>query len=219
MKSKKPEDKKVGRIDDTRLIGYTKRIRSGRTQVFHTGSDERDFDRWRADGGPSGHNVEMHDKPDTIKIDPPEKHWYAELIDGEWWWLNGCGECNGRERGWNTYIECDKHDVCRTCAKSRPDAKTAWGGSNGWQCEKCRERERVARRTEALEFVAAKEYDAWDYIHTTKIVCPHCASSYEHDCDVPEGDETCEVCGGEYTVSPYYELTFSTECKGARIIK
>lgn len=88
----KIEYKKVSKINDDRLLNYTKRIRSGVTQIFHTGNDKRDFERWRKEGGPSCHNVTMHDKKDTIRITPPEKHYFAQLIDGEWWWLNGCAE-------------------------------------------------------------------------------------------------------------------------------
>jgi len=55
------EDKKVHKIDDARLIGYVKRLRAGSTQVFYTGNDERDFERYKADGGGSKPNVKMHD--------------------------------------------------------------------------------------------------------------------------------------------------------------
>ena len=93
----KPADKKICKINDERLIGYVKRTRSGSTQVFYTGTDSRDFERYRADGGGSSHSVKMHDKPDVINLPAPEKHYYSELIDGEWWWVNGCGECNDFE--------------------------------------------------------------------------------------------------------------------------
>lgn len=213
------EDKKVCKINDARIAGYKNRTRSGREQVFYTGSDERDFERYRAEGGNTKHGVEMHDKPDTIRMQPPEKHYYAKLINGEWWWVNGCGQCNGRQRDFSTYIECETHDVCRTCQESRSNVDTAWGGKDGWQCGECHDREAAEARTTALEKVASREYDEWDYRHTDNIVCPHCASFYEFDyCDVPEGDEICEVCGGEYTVEPCYSVTFTTECKGERIV-
>ena len=113
------EDRKVCKIDDERLVGYTNRNRGGNEQVFYTGNDERDFERYRGEGGNKGSGVEIHDKPDTVRLKPPKQHYHAQLIDGEWWWVNGCGECNGRPRDWGTYIECEKHNVCRTCGTPR----------------------------------------------------------------------------------------------------
>ena len=117
------EDKKVCKINDKRLFSYTNRTRGGSEQVFYTGNDDRDWDRYRAEGGVQNADVKMHDKPDTIRLKPPEEHYYAQLIDGEWWWVNGCGLCNGRPRDWATYIECKKHDVCRTCHIPRAKLK------------------------------------------------------------------------------------------------
>lgn len=214
----KNKDMPVCKINDARIIKYKKRTRHGSEQVFYTGSDERDFDRYRREGGNSGHGVKMHDKPDTIRIQPPERHYYALIIDGEWWWVNGCDECNGRPRDWTTYIECEKHNVCRTCNKRSSDAKTRWGGRAGWQCGTCKNIEDAARRKDALEKVASKEYDELDYWNTDNIVCPHCASSYEYYCELPEGDEICYVCGGEYTITPEYTVTFTTVCKGERVV-
>jgi len=212
------EDKKICKIGDVRLVGYKERTRSGSEQIFYTGNDERDFDRYRAEGGTQKAGVKMHDKPDTIRIHPPEKHYYAQLIDGEWWWVNGCYQCNGRPRDWMSYVECEKHDVCRTCKLTRAKlTEPPWGGKKGWQCKPCAEAEREALKRERLEAVASKEYNEWDYYGNDKIVCPHCESNYERDCDVPEGDEICEVCGGEYTVEPEYSVTFTTKCKGERL--
>ena len=214
------EDKKVCKIDDERLTVYTNRTRGGSDQVFYTGSDGRDFERYRAEGGVSKSNVEMHDKPDTIRLKPPEKHYYAQLIDGEWWWVNGCGECNGRNRDWATYIECDRHNVCRTCKVPRAELKeTPWGGKNGWQCKPCGDAEREALKRERLKAVSNKdEYDEWDYYGTDKVICPHCESSYTHDCEPPEGEEECDVCGGVYSVEPEYTVTFTTKVVGKRLL-
>ncbi|MCW8885554.1 MAG: hypothetical protein OQK12_09915, partial [Motiliproteus sp.] len=171
------KDKKVCRIDDPRIETYEKRTRSGSEQVFYTGSDERDFDRWRAEGGNKKHGVEMHDKPDTIRITPPERHYYAELIEGEWWWVNGCAECNGRPRDWMTHIECEDHDRCAHCGCSREAlAEPPWGRKDGWVCKPCAEIEAAAERHKALSKVAEEEYDEWDYHHTDEIICPHCAT-------------------------------------------
>ncbi|MCK5607576.1 hypothetical protein KAR91_37175 [Candidatus Pacearchaeota archaeon] len=213
------EDKKVCKIDDVRLAGYTNRTRDGSEQVFYTGNDNRDWDRYKAEGGGSKHNVEMHDKPDTIRLQPPERHYYAQLIEGEWWWLNGCAECNGRPRDWTTYVECEKHNVCRSCSTPRAEIKeTPWGGKEGWQCKPCAAIEKAALRLERLAAVASKRYDFWDYRHTDEVVCPHCKSSYRPDGEPPSGKQVCDVCDGEYSVEPEYSVKYTTEVIGKRLV-
>lgn len=213
------EYKKVCKIEDERLKGYVNRLRSGVTQVFYTGNDERDFKRYRAEGGGTKANVVLHDKPDTIRLEPPEKHYFAELIDDEWWWVNGCAECIGNERSWHTYIECDEHNVCRTCKTARSELTEApWGGQNGWQCKPCDKAESEALKRKRLEAVAAEEYDEWDFHHTDQIVCPHCASSYEPEVgEVSGGEETCGVCGGVFEIEVEYTVTYSTTVVGDRV--
>ena len=208
------EDKKVCKINNSRIAEYTKRTRSGSIQIFYTGNDERDFERYRKEG-----MKEMHDKPDTIRIQPPEKHYYSKLINGVWWWVNGCSECNGGKRDFSTYIECVEHDVCRTCGRCRAEFKgNVWGGMNGWQCNDCNDAERKALRAERLAKVAEKDYDEWDYMHTDEVVCPHCGSSYEPDSgEEQSGPEVCEVCEGKYSVETEYEVTYSTSVIGDRI--
>ena len=213
------KDKKICKIQDPRLAGYTNRTRSGSHQVFYTGNDSRDFDRYHAEGGASNHSVKMHDKPDTIQLEPSEKHHYAELIDGEWWWLNGCAECNGNPRDWMTYIECDKHNVCRSCRASRSEiTEPPWGGKSGWQCVPCANAEKAALKLERLQAMAAKEYDEWDYQNQDEVICPHCEYSFQPDSDDPDGSEQCEVCDGEYTVDTEYSRTFSTTVVGERVV-
>lgn len=211
---------KVSKIDDPRLTDYVNRQRNGATQVFYTGDDPRDFTRYRCELGGIKPNVKMHNKPDTIEIAAPEKHLYAELIEGEWWWVNGCGPCNGEERGWGTYIECEKHDVCRTCSIPRKQlTETPWGGSNGWQCKPCADTAAETLRATRLAEVAAKEYDEWDYYHTDKVVCPHCGTSYAPDGEVTDGKENCGVCGGEYSIEVDYTVTYTTEVVGERVVE
>lgn len=211
-------DKRICKIEDERLKPYVKRTRSGSEQVFYSGSDSRDFDRFREDGGNIKPGVQMYDKPDTIRIAPPKRHYYAELIDGEWWWLNGCAECNGEERDWMTYIECETHNVCRTCQTPRAEIiGTPWGGKRGWQCVTCHGEEAEEVKIAALTKAAEEEFNEWDYFSTDNIICPHCNSSYEPDCEPPEGDEVCEVCGGEYTVEPEYSIKYTTRVKGERV--
>ena len=213
------EGKKICKINDARLAEYVKRTRNGRIQVFYTGNDSRDFDRYKADGGGRKSNVQMHDKPDTINLEPPKKHYYSELINGEWWWMNGCAECNGNPRDWATYIECDEHNVCRTCKCSYEDLKDVpWGGKHGWQCKPCADSETAELKAERLQVVAEKEYDEWDYRNTDKVVCPHCESSWEPDGESPEGEQVCGVCDGKYSVEQEHTVTYSTEVVGERLL-
>ena len=77
-------------INDPRLTPDLKRTRSGSTQGFSK-PGKMSFD------------------PD-FTIDPPEQHIFAELIDDQWFWVNGCAECKGEEPTYrNTYIKCVKH--------------------------------------------------------------------------------------------------------------
>jgi len=212
------DDKKVLKINDERLAAYEKRTRSGAEQVFYTGDDARDFARYRAERGNESHGVVMHDKPDTIRIQPPEKHFYAQLIDGEWWWLNGCAECNGRPRDWMTYIECDKHNVCRTCKTPRSEIKeTPWGGKHGWQCKPCADIDAKNLKQEMLQSVADKEYDEWDYSCCDEVTCPHCSSTYEPDESANDGNEVCDVCGGEYSLEVEHSVSYTTTVVGERL--
>jgi len=207
-------DKAVCKIEDTRLVNYTKRTRSGVEQVFYTGNDGRDFDRFHREGGNSKHNVKMHDKPDTIRLKPPEKHYYAQLIDGEWWWLNGCAECNGNPRDWMTYIECDEHDVCRTCKTSRKEIKeTPWGGKNGWQCKPCADIEHEAEKNKALAAMP-EEYDLWDFHGQDEITCPYCAYEFSDswECADEDGENhDCPRCDNVFKVTAVKSLTFDCE--------
>lgn len=208
------EDKKICKIGDERLVGYEKRTRSGSTQVFYTGGDERDFDRYRAEGGTRKAGVEMHDKPDTIRMQPPEKHYYSSLIGGEWWWVDGCAACNGKERNWTTYIECETHDVCRSCLTSRDQIEgSAWGHRDGWQCDRCHCAEHKAEKESALDAMP-EEHDSWDYHDVDEITCPYCAyrfsDSFESADDRDEEHE-CPRCDNAFKVTAVHCLTFNCD--------
>lgn len=167
----------------------------------------------------------MSNNPDSCDaiIAAPEKHYMAKLVEGVWWWVNDCAKCCGHERDWMG-SECDKHDVCRTCGASRSEIKeTPWGGNHGWQCVPCADAESKAAKIEALEKMQAKvdrgEYDSWDYRGQDNIKCPHCDHEYE-PCTadgVPEGKETCGVCGGEFSITPDYSISYSTELVGEQL--
>lgn len=207
---------KIRKINDPRIVGYTNRTRAGATQEFYTGNDARDWDRYRAEGGNSAHGVEMHLKADTIHIQPPEKHWYAELIDGEWWWVNGCAECVGQPRSWGTYIECDKHNVCRTCGCGRSElTEPPWGGANGWQCKPCAEKEHEAEKATALAAMP-EEYDEWDYYHNSEIKCPYCDHTINDDgeyADADNEDIECPRCDNTFTVTAEISVDYTTKRK------
>lgn len=205
---------RIRKIEDPRLVGYTKRLRSGSTQTFYTGSDHRDFDRYHAEKGPENPDVKIHDKPDTIRLIPPEKHWFAALIDGEWWWLNSCEECNGRARdGVKSYVECDKHDVCRQCKTPRTEIKDwVWGSSSGWQCQPCQEAEKAARRREALNKFDEKNFNAWTYHWMDSVKCPYCDTKADFDYDGDNEPEpiTCEACDHTFKLVIEFQPQYTT---------
>lgn len=207
---------KICKVNDSRIVDYVNRTRSGRTQEFYLGRDARDWDRYKAEGGGRNHNVEMHLKADTIRIEPPEKHYFAELIDGEWWWVNGCGECNGKPRGFDTYIECDKHNVCRCCSNPRAEiTETPWGGISGWICVPCADAEHNREKSKALAAMPDEEdFDSWDYYNLDEIKCPYCdyefSDSFESADDNEEAHE-CPRCDNEFKVTAVHSLAFDCE--------
>lgn len=143
------------------------RTRAGRTQEFrHKG--KRSFDG-------------------DFYIESQEKHLYLEPKDDGWEWVNGCGPCKGEPRGWGTYIECDKHDVCRQCARTRQEITgTPWGGSTGWICTSCELR---LRKIE----IAERQEKGFEHEYTQEVVCPYCG--YEHsDSWEMSDDETDREC-------------------------
>ena len=118
-----------------------------------------------------------------------------KLIDGEWYWVSGCGECNGEERDWMTYIECEKHDRCSVCSKNRKDIKgPAWGGKRGWTCNSCYEFKQSEIRREAFEKLGGEEPDC---SYNDEIICPHCGSKISNDDMYESQDIECHVCYGE----------------------
>lgn len=191
-------------INNNDLTPEMERIRSGGKQLFRRKGLDREFT--------SSENADVilqHERPEM----------YAELIDGKWYWVNGCAECNGEPRDWMTYIECDKHNVCRTCSIPRKKLKDIpYAGKNGWQCNPCADAAHKAKRAAALEAMAEKDYDEWDYRNNDNIVCPHCEFSWSPDGDpATDGNETCSLCGGEYSLAVEYSVEYSTEVVGKRV--
>ena len=126
-------------IENDKLTPKMERVRSGSTQLFRRkGLDNKFTEESNAD----------------VVLEPPRPELYAELIEGQWYWVNGCAECNGKPRDWMTYVECEKHNVCRTCGVSRQQLKGAvMGGRNGWQCRPCHITEAEINKKAALQAV------------------------------------------------------------------
>jgi len=178
------------KINDSRLTSTMTRVRSGVTQIF------------------------TEKNGCTIEIEPPKKSWYAELIDGEWFWLEGCAECLGKPRDWMTYIECDEHNRCRTCGTKRSDIKDAvWGGKHGWQCFECHDAEALETKELALEKFKEEELDEFDFHMLDQIKCPHCGSELYSDETYESEDRTCEICGGEMKIEVEHTRTFTMTVK------
>lgn len=196
------QDAVVCRINDTRLTPEMERIRSGSTQLFREVNGSRNFT--------------SHENADVI-LTPPEKNYYAELINGEWHWVNGCAECNGRPRSWASYIECDKHNVCRNCKASRDQITEApWGGADGWQCKPCADKEHQEEKESALAAAAEKEYDEWDYRHEDEVKCPYCNTTIEDSGDGElyqaldkEMEIECDVCDHTFLLEAESTVTWT----------
>lgn len=188
-------------IENDKLTPEMERIRSGRTQLFRRkGLDSAFTSRENAD----------------VILEHENREMYAELIDGKWYWVNGCAECNGKPRDWGTYIECDKHNVCRTCGCTRAELTEApWGGKNGWQCKPCAEVEHKAEKEAALADMP-EEYNELNYWHEDNIKCPYCdckfAEDHEHY-DDDESDLECPRCDNVFTVTANHSVTFTTARK------
>ena len=199
--------KLVALIDDERLTPTMERVRNGKQQMFR----EKDFDS----------RGFMTNEPDTCIIieNTVNKEYFSKLIDDKWWWVNGCAECCGHKRNWMSYVECEKHDVCSCCSKPRSHFKgSVWGGQNGWTCNSCTEIKANILKQERLEAVASEDYNEWDYYNESEMKCPHCATTYQQDEGEPDEDQECHVCGGEFTVTVEYSVTYSTEVKGERLL-
>lgn len=187
-------------INDKRLTPTMERTRSGRTQLFREkNTDDRSFI-----------SSENYD----VSLEHEKKSMYSELIDGEWYWLEGCAECKGEERDSVTYIECEEHDKCNVCGTSRKDIKEIpWGRSKGWVCKPCADDEDKEIRREAFEKLDGEEPDC---SYTSEIICPHCGSDgfeYEHE----NKDLECHVCKGEISLEVELTPSYTTSIKGDRI--
>jgi hypothetical protein len=188
----------VSEIKDARLTPTMERTRNGSQQLFR--EKAKQCDRAFTTKGNA-----------CAVIEPPERHLYSELIDGKWHWVNGCAECNGNPRDWMTYIECDKHDVCRTCTTPRKDVASAWGGKQGWQCGICHDTEYQAAKKAALNRAKDIGHDEYDCLSESEIICPYCATKQSSD-DRHESEKgvECHTCGGIFDLEIEYSPSYST---------
>lgn len=201
-------DKLISKIEDTRLQNYVTCLRSGSTQIFYTGVDYRDFKVPRSPDG------SCPDKPDTIRINPPEPHYYAVFFNDAWYWANGCEECNGRPRNsWKSYVECDEHNVCTSCKASRSaSVRPLWGGREGWTCNTCNNRIHEEEKQKALADMPEK-FDPLDFSYLDNVTCPYCKLEFESTGYYGSDSEKvlCDRCDNTFTVTAYHEVTFTTE--------
>lgn len=189
-------------INDPRLTPDMGRMRNGATQLFRRrGLDNHFTSEQNAD----------------VVLVPPSPHIFAELRGNEWYWVNGCGPCNGEVRSWATYIECEQHNVCRTCGTHRSAlTEIPWGGSTGWQCAPCAKAAHEERKAVALAAMP-KKFNEMDYWREDEIRCPYCNA--EHDSsemhgaiDRPE-DITCDTCDNAFELSGEVEVKWTMKRK------
>jgi hypothetical protein len=192
-------------INDPRLTPTMERIRSGCTQLFR---EKKKADR----------SFTSHENADVV-LEPPECHIFAELINGEWYWVNGCDECCGRPGTWLTYIKCTKHDVCCHCGKTRAEAKlnkeTQYGHPKGWECKTCCDRIHEEEKSAAL--AAMGEYDEWNFWHKSDVTCPYCKYEFNdnhefYDCDEDDPEIfKCPRCDNDFELTVVHLTKFTTK--------
>lgn len=185
------------KINDIRLTPTMERVRSGDIQMFREkNKDDRSFIR--------------KDNCDVL-LKHDNRAMYAKLIDNEWYWVNGCEECNGRVRNSiKSYMECDKHNVCEGCKASRSEIKeTPWGTSKGWTCKPCYESQIEKKKEDFKQSDTDTEY-------TSEPICPNCGSvqsdAWEWG-DEECGEVECGTCDVEMNYTKHISISYSTKQK------
>lgn len=188
-------------INDIRLTSTMERVRSGSTQLFR-------------EKNPNDRTFISSDNCD-VSLNHENKAMYAELIDGQWYWVNGCAECNGNARSHASYMECDVHDRCESCGITRKEITGAvWGSAVGWICKPCKKIEKDNARKAAFEKLGNETPDC-DYRDV--IICPHCGSENSNDDMYQSQDIKCYVCEGLMHVEIEYTASYTTSVLGKRI--
>lgn len=181
-------------INDPRLTPTMEMVRNGRTQLFR-------------EKNPADRTFISKDNADVI-LEHENKAMYAKLIDGVWYWLNGCQECNGKPRNIvHSYVECEEHDRCMSCGAKYNEVKKRYGSVSGWVCGTCKEEERKEKKRLAFERLGGKKPDCE---YTDSIICPKCGTSNGSD-EYEETTMECCVCNTEFNVDVGYTRYYSTE--------
>jgi hypothetical protein len=189
-------------INDKRLTSTMEILRNGSVQLFREKNNkDRTF---------------INSENCDVSLEHKNREMYAKLIDGEWYWVSGCAECNGKPRDWMSYIECEEHNVCRSCGIKRKDVKedSVWGGKHGWICNSCHKIEESGIRREAF---AALDGEEPDCSYCNEIICPHCGSEINNDDIYESQDLECHICQGELSLEVDWTASYSTTVKGKRI--
>ncbi len=75
-------------INDDRLTPTMRRLRDGSTQLFREAS-KNDGSFINSDNA-------------CVILKHEKRSMYAELIDGFWYWVEGCGPCKGEKRSFRS---------------------------------------------------------------------------------------------------------------------
>lgn len=187
---------KITYIHDSRLSSDLKRVRAGSIQQFFK-PENRTF------------------TPD-FELTPPENHLYALLMDGFWYWVNGCDICNNAPEPFGSYIRCEEHNICCICGTKRVDIKgSVCGDVRGFMCGSCYNVEKAIAKKKALASIKeGDEYNERDYFGLNEIICPYCGSVESDGIDYEESNRlkmACETCENTYYVTAEHSVTYSTE--------
>ena len=203
------KNKIVEKINDPRLTTTMDLCRSWRIQVFREPLNSK--------GERKRHFANEKDE-DVITLKHEKQEYYAKLIEDEWYWINGCYECNGEKRDWMCYSICNEHNVCRTCGihSSDPKVKVRHGGKEGWQCNTCHDIEESIQTAEWRAKIP-EEFDRWDFMNLDTVKCPWCGYEWDHydACEShhksSDKEEECHMCKNKFKVTGEYKVEFTME--------
>lgn len=170
------------------------------------------------------HSEEMHKRhiiTEHFSIDTPSQSWLARLIDGHWYWVEFCPDCNGMDRQAGDGIPCIEHNTCRVCYVSRDKASTTsigavWGHSGGWVCNDCHDALEAERHSAAAERIAERndEGDTEESM-ADKPTCPWCGEEEEIEAERHYGCEgevhDCDACGKRYKLTTVTMIYWDSE--------
>ena len=188
------------KINHPGLVPGMERVRSGSTMLFRV--------------KPEGCRSFLSRENSDVIIEAPEKHMYAKEIEGEWFWVNGCSDCDPEQ---SYYIRCVKHNVCKHCKCNPEDAVEKWGANNnGWLCLSCKTKEEDNARKEAFDNFDEENYSPTDFHYESEVTCPYCGIVDEYF--EPENinfdnkvNRTCGTCQSTYSLTVSMSVDYSTD--------